>query len=187
MADVVPHASGQGPVQIPEDRRPGGPAAPVRIHRTGRRLVAGHPRCGHSSTTTRSPAVPDHALALLGASCVIEFPPHLERLAETAAISRLTVAELAHGLASRRSTGPPPRARRRYREVLSDFDPVPIRLAQRTSTARCGIHTEIGQEPPTASDRPDARIGRRGTLRGLAESQPDRLRPAGVRPPTSSA
>jgi hypothetical protein len=68
--------------------------------------------------------VADHALALLDTSCVIEYPQHLERLADTAAISTLTVAELAYGLhhddplvASAREA--------RYREVLTDFDPLP--------------------------------------------------------------
>jgi toxin FitB len=68
--------------------------------------------------------MPDHGLALLDTSCVIEYPEHLATLAETAAISTLTVAELAYGLhhgnpfvaAARES---------RYREVLNDFDPVP--------------------------------------------------------------
>lgn len=74
--------------------------------------------------TTRRPAVPDHSLALLDTSCVIEYPRHLEGLADTAAISTLTIAELAYGLhhedpliaAARES---------RYRQVLGDFDPVP--------------------------------------------------------------
>jgi predicted nucleic acid-binding protein len=68
--------------------------------------------------------MPEHSLALLDTSCVIEYPQHLESLEDAAAISTLTVAELAYGLhhddplvaASRE---------RRYREVLGDFDPVP--------------------------------------------------------------
>ena len=77
-----------------------------------------------SSTTTRSMAVPDHALALLDTSCVIEYPDHLDTLADTAAISTLTVAELAYGL----HHGDPLVAgarEARYRDVLNDFDPVP--------------------------------------------------------------
>jgi hypothetical protein len=76
------------------------------------------------STTIRSTAVPEHVLALLDTSCAIEFPDRLEELAEVAAISTLTVAELAYGIhhddpfvaAARES---------RYRELLGAFDPVP--------------------------------------------------------------
>ena len=77
-----------------------------------------------SSTTTRSLAVPDQVLALLDTSCVIGYPDHLDALADTAAISTLTVAELAFGL---HHDDPMATAAReaRYRDVLSDFDPVP--------------------------------------------------------------
>jgi predicted nucleic acid-binding protein len=66
--------------------------------------------------------VSDHALVLLDTSCVIEYSPHLDGIAETAAISTLTVAELADGL---HHGDPLVTAAReeRYREVLSDFDP----------------------------------------------------------------
>ena len=76
-----------------------------------------------SSTTTRSLAVPDQVLALLDTSCVIEYPDHLDTLADTAAISTLTVAELAYGL---HHNDPLVAAAReaRYRDVLNDFDPV---------------------------------------------------------------
>jgi len=50
-----------------------------------------------SSTTTRSLAVPDQVLALLDTPGVIEYPDHLDTLADTAAISTLTIAELADG------------------------------------------------------------------------------------------
>lgn len=68
--------------------------------------------------------MPDHSLALLDTSCVIEYPQHLEGLADAAAISTLTVAELAYGL---HHDDPMVAAARelRYREVLNDFDPVP--------------------------------------------------------------
>jgi len=68
--------------------------------------------------------VADHALALLDTSCVIDYPEHLDRLADTAAISTLTVAELAYGL---HHDDPLVAAGReaRYREVLGDFDPIP--------------------------------------------------------------
>ena len=77
-----------------------------------------------SSTTTRSLAVPDQVLALLDTSCVIEYPDHLDTLADTAAISTLTVAELAYGL---HHNDPLVAAAReaRYRDVLNDFGPVP--------------------------------------------------------------
>jgi hypothetical protein len=68
--------------------------------------------------------VSKHALALLDTSCVIDFPAQMEQLAETAAISTLTIAELAYGIhhddpiiAAARET--------RYRDVLNEFDPVP--------------------------------------------------------------
>lgn len=68
--------------------------------------------------------MPDHALALLDTSCVIDLPDGLDELAETAAVSTLTIAELAYGLhhddplivAAREA---------RYRAVLNEFDPVP--------------------------------------------------------------
>jgi hypothetical protein len=68
--------------------------------------------------------VPDHPLALLDTSCVIEYPHDLGRLAETAAVSTLTVAELAYGL---HHDDPLVAAGReaRYRAVLNEFDPLP--------------------------------------------------------------
>jgi toxin FitB len=79
---------------------------------------------GISWTTTRSIAVPEHRLALLDTSCVIEFPQQLEELADTAAVSVLTIAELAYGI---HHDDPLVAAAReaRYREVLGEFDPVP--------------------------------------------------------------
>jgi len=68
--------------------------------------------------------VPDHALALLDTSCVIDLPDRLDELAEAAAVSTLTIAELAYGL---HHDDPMIVAAReaRYREVLNEFDPVP--------------------------------------------------------------
>lgn len=66
----------------------------------------------------------DHALALLDTSCVIDLPDNLEEVAESAAISTLTVAELAYGL---HHDDPMVAAAReaRYRQVLTDFTPIP--------------------------------------------------------------
>jgi predicted nucleic acid-binding protein len=68
--------------------------------------------------------VPKHGLALLDTSCVIDFPDRLEQLAEAAAVSTLTIAELAYGI---HHDDPLVAAAReaRYRRVLSQFDPVP--------------------------------------------------------------
>lgn len=68
--------------------------------------------------------MPDHALALLDTSCVIDFPDQLDELAEAAAVSTLTIAELAYGI---HHDDPLTVATReaRYREVLNEFDPVP--------------------------------------------------------------
>lgn len=68
--------------------------------------------------------MPEHRLALLDTSCVIEFPERLEELAQAAAVSALTIAELAYGL---HSDDPLVAAEReaRYRTVLNEFDPVP--------------------------------------------------------------
>jgi predicted nucleic acid-binding protein len=77
-----------------------------------------------TSTTIRSTAVPEHALALLDTSCAIDFPDEMEELAEAAAISTLTIAELASGI---HHDDPLVAAVReaRYREVLDQFEPVP--------------------------------------------------------------
>ncbi len=68
--------------------------------------------------------MPEHALALLDTSCVIELPKDLDELAEAATVSTLTVAELAYGI---HHDDPFVAAAReaRYREVLNEFDPVP--------------------------------------------------------------
>lgn len=68
--------------------------------------------------------MPEHALALLDTSCVIDFPDQLEELAEAAAVSALTIAELAYGL---HHDEPLIAAAReaRYREILNEFDPLP--------------------------------------------------------------
>lgn len=68
--------------------------------------------------------MPEHALALLDTSCVIEFPDQLEQLAEAAAVSALTIAELAYGI---HHDDPIVAATReaRYREVLNEFTPIP--------------------------------------------------------------
>jgi predicted nucleic acid-binding protein len=68
--------------------------------------------------------VAEHALALLDTSCVIELPEDLEGLAEAAAVSTLTIAELAYGI---HHDDPLVAAVReaRYRAVLNGFDPVP--------------------------------------------------------------
>lgn len=77
-----------------------------------------------SSTTTHSTPVPEHPLALLDASCVIEFPDQLEKMADAVALSTLTVAELAYGI---HHDDPLVAAAReaRYRQILNEFDPVP--------------------------------------------------------------
>lgn len=74
--------------------------------------------------TTLSPAVPEHALVLLDTSCVIAYPDQLGEIADAAAVSTLTIAELAFGL---HHDDPFVAANReaRYREVLNTFDPVP--------------------------------------------------------------
>jgi predicted nucleic acid-binding protein len=68
--------------------------------------------------------VPEHALALLDTSCVIEFPDALAELAEAATVSTLTIAELAYGI---HHDDPLVTAAReaRYRQVLNEFAPVP--------------------------------------------------------------
>lgn len=68
--------------------------------------------------------MPEHALVLLDTSCVIEFPDRLEELADAAAVSTLTIAELAYGL---HHDDPMVAAAREahYREILSEFTPVP--------------------------------------------------------------
>lgn len=68
--------------------------------------------------------MPKHALALLDTSCVIDFPDRMEQLAEAAAVSTLTIAELAYGI---HHDDPLVAAAReaRYRSVLNQFDPVP--------------------------------------------------------------
>ena len=68
--------------------------------------------------------MPEHALALLDTSCVIDFPDQMELLAEAAAVSTLTIAELAYGI---HHDDPVIAATReaRYRDVLNEFDPVP--------------------------------------------------------------
>lgn len=68
--------------------------------------------------------MPEHALALLDTSCVIDFPDQMEELAEAAAVSTLSIAELAYGI---HHDDPLVAATReaRYREVLTEFDPVP--------------------------------------------------------------
>jgi predicted nucleic acid-binding protein len=68
--------------------------------------------------------MPEHALALLDTSCVIDFPDGLDDLARAAAVSTLTIAELAYGL---HHDDPLVAAAReaRYRSILNEFDPVP--------------------------------------------------------------
>lgn len=68
--------------------------------------------------------MPEHPLAVLDTSCVIEFPDQLEELADAVALSTLTIAELAYGL---HHDDPLVAAAReaRYRQVLNEFDPVP--------------------------------------------------------------
>ncbi len=79
--------------------------------------------------------MPDHALALLDTSCVIDLPDRLDELAEAAAVSTLTIAELAYGL---HHDDPLIVAVReaRYRAVLNEFDRCPTLLRRRTSTER---------------------------------------------------
>ena len=66
----------------------------------------------------------EHALVLLDTSCTIEYPHQLDRLADAAAISTLTIAELAFGLHHHDPLVVAAREAR-YREVLNDFDPIP--------------------------------------------------------------
>lgn len=66
----------------------------------------------------------EHRLALLDTSCVIDPPAALVDIAESVAISTLTVAELAYGL----HLGDPVQValrERRYRQTLNTFTPVP--------------------------------------------------------------
>lgn len=72
----------------------------------------------------RSTAVPEYRLALLDTSCVIDLPDQIDRLAEAAAVSTLTIAEMAYGI---HNDDPLIAAAReaRYRSVLNEFDPVP--------------------------------------------------------------
>jgi len=57
--------------------------------------------------TISSTAVPEHALALLDTSCVIEFPDQMDELAQAAAVSALTIAELAYGSITTILSSPP--------------------------------------------------------------------------------
>ena len=68
--------------------------------------------------------VPEYPLVLLDTSCVIDLPDQMDRLAEAAAVSTLTIAELAYGI---HHDDPLIAAAReaRYREVLNEFDPIP--------------------------------------------------------------
>jgi predicted nucleic acid-binding protein len=68
--------------------------------------------------------VPEHALALLDTSCVIDFPDQMEQLAEAVAVSTLTIAELAYGIHHDDAMVAAAREAR-YRDVLNQFDPVP--------------------------------------------------------------
>lgn len=79
--------------------------------------------------------MPEHALALLDTSCAIELPERMAELAEAAAVSTLTIAELAYGI---HHDDPLVAAAReaRDREVLNEFDPSPIPPGLRTCTAR---------------------------------------------------
>ena len=68
--------------------------------------------------------MPEHPLALLDTSCVIDYPEHLDSLADSVAISVLTVAELAYGIYHEDPLIAAAREAR-YRAVLWEFDPVP--------------------------------------------------------------
>ena len=74
--------------------------------------------------TIRSTAVPEHRLALLDTSCVIDLPDQMVELADAAAVSALTIAELAYGI---HHDDPLVAAEReaRYRNILNEFEPVP--------------------------------------------------------------
>lgn len=66
----------------------------------------------------------EQRLGLLDTSCVIAPPERPAEIAETFAVSTLTVAELAYGL----HTADPLQAalrEERYRRLLASFDPVP--------------------------------------------------------------
>jgi predicted nucleic acid-binding protein len=69
--------------------------------------------------------VAEHPLALLDTGCVIDVPRGLAKIADEVAVSALSVAELASGLAH---PDPIEAALRqeRYLLVLREFDPVPF-------------------------------------------------------------
>lgn len=91
--------------------------------------------------------MPEHALALLDTSCVIEFPERLADLAEAAAVSTLTIAELAYGL---HTPDPLVAAAReaRYRAVLNEFEPIPYsaRAAHLYGAIAASVHRS-GRNP----------------------------------------
>ncbi|MGH7863216.1 MAG: PIN domain-containing protein [Candidatus Dormibacteraceae bacterium] len=89
----------------------------------------------------------EHALALLDTSCAIDFPDRMKELAEAAAVSTLTIAELAYGI---HHDDPLVAAAReaRYREVLDEFDPVPysVRAAHLYGAIAASVRRS-GQNP----------------------------------------
>lgn len=66
----------------------------------------------------------EHRLGLLDTSCVIAPPERPAEIAETFAVSTLTIAELAHGLHTTDRLQAALREER-YRQVLAAFEPVP--------------------------------------------------------------
>ena len=125
VADVVPHSASSEPPMFPSTKdlaaRHRGPRT---LRQTVTRGCETSVRPKISSTTIPSTPVPEHALALLDTSCVIDFPGQLDELAQSAAVSTLTIAELAYGIhhddpfvAATRET--------RYRNILNEFGPIP--------------------------------------------------------------
>jgi predicted nucleic acid-binding protein len=89
-----------------------------------------------------------HARVLLDTSVVIDYPAAtVGRLAETAAISTITLAELAYGL---HTADPLINAAReqRYQWIVSNFAPIPFDSgAARVYGALCASVRLIGRDP----------------------------------------
>ena len=120
----------------------------------------------------RSTPVPKHALALLDTSCVIDFPAQLEKLAEAAAVSTLSIAELAYGI---HHGDPLVAAAReaRYRNVLNTFDPVPYSAgAAHLYGAIAASHATTLRWPATGSG-PNGAVLKFAMLEGVTHQFPN--------------
>ena len=85
--------------------------------------------------------------ALLDTSVVIDPPHNLGEFADTAAISTVTLAELAFGL---HTTDPVQSAAReaRYQQIVSIFDPIPYSVTSaRLYGALCAAVRDAGRDP----------------------------------------